>query len=112
MSFTQNNIETVSKAVRAALGGQPLSPLNIANAVLAGMVAAGTFAFMRGVDKKKIVLFVLDEIITNDVAGEPAEKEALRSLLQTVIGGFVDLLVSASQGEYEFSREAVCCGWR
>lgn len=95
-------VERVYRAVKHTFTHK-ISPANIMEVVTEAMMAVEKINGASGVQKKEVVMSVLEKLV-DEIPASDGAKNAIESAVQLIGPAAIDAIVSASNGKYNFGH--------
>jgi hypothetical protein len=110
----------IAKCLHTIIIEHELLPKNLIYIVTNLMSVIGKYKTLSGLEKKELVIFIITDEI-NETIKDMQIKATLKLMVETVIPGTIDTLVSAANGKYKFKyipniiklfKACKCCSTR
>lgn len=75
------------------------------------MKIVDTFKNISGVDKKKLVILILNKVIDLNIVSNIEEKEMLHSFINNILPNVIDMMISIDKKEISIKLKEIkkCC---
>jgi hypothetical protein len=97
---SKNIVENLKAFLDELTKADGLTPQNIIYNITLLMQQVGKYKNLSGIDKKNVVLYVIDDFVNSSevLSSDPTLKLAIKSMAPSVI----DTLINAAKGKYKF----------
>jgi hypothetical protein len=94
-----------------SISSKKINSDNIISQSIYLMKIVDTFKSISGVDKKKLVIFILNKVIDLNIISNIEEKEMLHSFINNILPNVIDMMIAIDKKEISIKLEKIkaCC---
>lgn len=109
LDFLQTSIDKLYEEIKKTMDGS-ISRINIVSILLHMMQLIEGYEGLRGIDKKNVVIRVLNKLV-DDTVELQQEKDELKLLISVTVPNIIDVFININLGNIAIKVKTKCFNW-